>query len=31
MITKDLTIAEVLKLNPKSADIFMRHGMHCFG
>lgn len=28
-ITKDMTIAEVLRLNPKTADVFMRYGMHC--
>lgn len=27
--SKDMTIAEVLRANPKTAEIFMRYGMHC--
>ncbi len=27
--TKDMTVAEVLKANPKTAQIFMAYGMHC--
>lgn len=27
--TKDMTIAEILKANPKTAEVFMRYGMHC--
>ncbi len=30
-ITGDMTIAEVLRQNPKSADVFMSMGMHCLG
>lgn len=29
--TPDQTIAEVLKSNPNTAEVFMRHGMHCLG
>ncbi len=31
MITKDMTIREVLQKNPKTADVLMKHGMHCLG
>ena len=27
--SKDMTIAEVLRANPKTAEVFMRYGMHC--
>ena len=30
-VTKDMTIAEVLRHNPNTAQVFMRHGMHCLG
>jgi len=30
-VNKDMTIAEVLRSNPKTASVFMRHGMHCLG
>ena len=30
-ITKDMTIAEALKLKPKIAAILMSKGMHCLG
>lgn len=30
-IKKDMTIAEVLRQNPKTAQVFMRYGMHCLG
>jgi hybrid cluster-associated redox disulfide protein len=30
-ITKDMTIGEVLRHNAKTAQVFMRHGMHCLG
>ncbi|NLZ92577.1 MAG: DUF1858 domain-containing protein [Firmicutes bacterium] len=30
-ITKDMTIAEVLRLNPKTLKVFMAAGMHCIG
>ena len=29
-ITKDMTIGQVMELNPKLADVFMGFGMHCF-
>ena len=28
-ITKDMTIAQVLRSNPKTADVFLSIGMHC--
>lgn len=31
MITKEMTIREVLQVNPKTADVFMKYGMHCLG
>ena len=31
MITKDMTIGEVIKLNPNAAQILMRFGMGCLG
>lgn len=30
-ITKDMTIQEVVEINPQSIMVFMRHGMGCFG
>lgn len=27
--TKDMTVAEILRANPKTAEIFMSFGMHC--
>ena len=30
-ITGDMTIAEVLRVNPKTAEVFMGMGMHCLG
>ncbi|MFZ3170576.1 MAG: DUF1858 domain-containing protein [Carboxydocellales bacterium] len=30
-ITQDMTITEVLKYNPKTADVFRGMGMHCLG
>lgn len=30
-ITKDMTVGEVLKANPKTAEIFQGMGMHCLG
>jgi len=29
--TKDMTVAQILRANPKTAEIFMRYGMHCLG
>jgi len=31
MITKEMTIREVLQKDPKTADVFMKYGMHCLG
>ncbi|MFC1568182.1 DUF1858 domain-containing protein [Candidatus Margulisiibacteriota bacterium] len=31
MITKDMTIAEALKLKPAIAPVLMTKGMHCLG
>jgi len=31
VITKDKTISEVLDENPKTAEVFMKHGMGCLG
>lgn len=30
-INKDMTIAEVLKINPAAGGVFMAYGMHCIG
>lgn len=30
-ITREMTVAEVLKANPKTADVFRSMGMHCLG
>lgn len=30
-VTKDMTIAEVLRLDEGTAPIFMQFGMHCLG
>jgi hybrid cluster-associated redox disulfide protein len=30
-VTKDMTIAEVLRMDRGTAPIFMKHGMHCLG
>ncbi len=27
--TKDMTVAQILRANPKTAEVFMRYGMHC--
>ncbi len=29
--TKDMTVGEILRTNPKTAEVFMRFGMHCLG
>ncbi len=29
MITKDMTIAEVMRLDPEVAPVFLSYGMHC--
>ncbi|MBS4031330.1 MAG: DUF1858 domain-containing protein [Clostridiales bacterium] len=30
-VTKEMTIADVLRQNPKNVQVFMRYGMHCLG
>ncbi|OGC09562.1 disulfide oxidoreductase [candidate division WOR-1 bacterium RIFOXYC2_FULL_37_10] len=30
-ITKNMTIAEIIKIKPASAAVLMSHGMHCLG
>ena len=30
-ITADMTIGEVLRANPKAAEVLFSHGMHCLG
>lgn len=30
-ITKDLTISQVLEMNPDAAKVLMNNGMHCLG
>ncbi|MDD2482254.1 MAG: DUF1858 domain-containing protein [Lutispora sp.] len=27
--TKDMTVAQILRANPKTAGVFMSYGMHC--
>ncbi|MBI5700845.1 DUF1858 domain-containing protein [Candidatus Saganbacteria bacterium] len=29
--TKEMTIAEIIKHNPKAGPVLMSHGMHCLG
>lgn len=31
MITRDMTITEVVQNYPESVEVFIKHGMHCFG
>ena len=31
MITKDMTIAQVMEEQPDCAPVFMEYGMHCLG
>ena len=31
MITGDMTITEIVEKYPKSAEILLCHGLHCFG
>ena len=28
-ITKDMTVARVIELEPKTIDVFQKYGMHC--
>lgn len=30
-ITEEMTIREALMLNPRTAEVFLRYGMHCLG
>lgn len=30
-ITEDMTIAKVLEMNRKTAEVFAKYGMHCMG
>ena len=29
VVTKDMTVGEIIRANPKTAEIFMSYGMHC--
>lgn len=31
MITKDMLVIDVLRINPKAREVFARHGMECIG
>lgn len=31
MISREMSIADVVNENPKTLEIFLNHGMHCFG
>ncbi|MFT4105489.1 MAG: DUF1858 domain-containing protein [Lacrimispora sp.] len=31
MITREMTIGEILRINPDSAEVLMSIGMHCLG
>lgn len=31
LITKDMSITEIVEKYPKTAEVFIKHGMHCFG
>lgn len=31
MVTKEMSIGEVLRINDKTAPVFMSFGMHCLG
>ena len=30
-ITKEMTIAQVISMEPKTAEVFLKYGMHCIG
>lgn len=30
-ITKDMTIEQVIRLEPRTIEVFMKYGMHCIG
>lgn len=31
MITKDMSITDIVEKYPEAVDVFLKHGMHCFG
>jgi Domain of unknown function (DUF1858). len=31
MITRNMSITDVVEKYPKTADVFVSYGMHCFG
>lgn len=31
MITKDMSITEIVNMYPQTVEVFQRYGMHCFG
>lgn len=31
MITKDQSITDIVEMYPETVDVFLKHGMHCFG
>lgn len=31
MITRDQSITDIVELYPETAEVFLKHGMHCFG
>ena len=31
MITREMTIEQVIKLEPRTIEVFMKYGMHCIG
>lgn len=31
MVTRDISITEIIQKHPETVDVFIKHGMHCFG
>lgn len=31
MITKDMSITDIVEKYPQTVEVFQRYGMHCFG
>lgn len=31
LITRNMSITEAVETYPETAEVFMQHGMHCFG
>ncbi|KPU45007.1 hypothetical protein OXPF_14850 [Oxobacter pfennigii] len=31
MITKEMSITDVVETYPETVEVFLKHGMHCFG